>query len=367
MAPYLGKFLAETPDLAWHHGLRSRSTLPSPEKFELGIMPVLFHQDLGKLVFVPKSAKTHRPIVVEPALNGLWQLGVGSYLKGRLASLGIDLRDQEVNRKLALQGSITGSHATIDLKSASDTLSLGVVSELVPSEWVEFLHQLRTGHICYDDRVHELEKFSSMGNGFTFELESSIFWAIARACMRVSGVDDQELGIYGDDIVIPTNAVSLLMEVLDWAGFWVNPQKSFWTGSFRESCGADWLNGHDVRPFYIKDEVSDRVLYTLHNWALRRGERELAALALDTTWPSVRLHGPDGYGDGHLIGSYSLYTKRQHRRDRWVLPGWKLSSGCFDTYTLVPKRHQVRRDGDWLIPGYTSYVRSGAESPTDPH
>jgi hypothetical protein len=312
MLPFVGSLLSEFPDLVLHHCVKSDTHLPlwvdEPDLESRQIVPI--RVDDGSLTFVPKNAKTHRPIIVEPILNGLFQLGVGSYLKDRLALSGLDLRDQDVNRKLARKGSIDGSLATIDLSSASDTISWGLIADLVPFEWLEFLGQFRTGTFSYDGCSYSLEKFSSMGNGFTFELESLVFWALALATTARVGGDVSLVGTFGDDIIVPSEAAPLLFEVLDASGFWVNPEKSFWHGPFRESCGADWLRGEDVRPFYFKEEVSDKYLYVFHNWAMRRGERELAKLCEAWTWEHNRLYGPDGYGDGHLLGSHSLYSKR---------------------------------------------------------
>jgi hypothetical protein len=224
------------------------------------------------------------------------------------------------------------------------------VFDLLPPEWSELLGQLRTGTICYDGLSIKLEKFSSMGNGFTFELESLIFWALALGCCRTVGVDVEHVGVYGDDIIVPTDAAGLLYEVLDHCGFWVNTQKSYIDGPFRESCGADWLNGKDVRPFYLRELISDRVLYIFHNWAIRHGERKLAAICEAWTWEPIRIYGPDGYGDGHLLGGHDLYSRRRDRRRGWC-------GGYFDTYRLRSLRQPKRRSGDWVVPTYSTYVR----------
>lgn len=370
MLPFVGEFLAELPLLSthWHQRWADDVTRevgkpcfplyePDPEFVRI---TVTVGVDDGKLVFVLKNAKTHRPIIAEPPLNGMFQLGVGSHLKDGLASLGLDLRDQERNRKLAREGSIDGSLATIDLSSASDTLSWEFVAFMLPPEWFDLMSKLRTGTFTYSGTSYRLEKFSSMGNGFTFELESAIFYALAFACVSAVGGDVSRIGVFGDDIIVPTDAVDTLFEVFDRSGFWVNPQKSFWTGPFRESCGADWLAGNDVRPFFVRDVISDKTLYNFHNWAMRRGERELAKLCVDWTWEHNRLFGPDGYGDGHLLGSHSLYSRRSDRRRGWC-------GGYFDTYSLKPLRQKKRGAADWIIPAYSVYVRSGADSPTDPY
>jgi hypothetical protein len=362
MFPFVDRYLAEMPYLAEHHSLKDKRCFPLwVDDPDLAVRhKVVVHVDLGNLCFVPKSAKTHRPIIVEPPLNGFWQLSVGAYLKDRLRLFSVDLTDQNRNRSLARIGSEGGGLATLDLSSASDTISWAVVADLIPPEWLEFLEQLRTGSIFYDGSAYRLEKFSSMGNGFTFELESAIFWALAYGCVFCEKEDVSNIGIFGDDIIVPERTVPLLLETLDWCGFLVNPDKSFWSGKFRESCGADWLDGQDVRPFYVRDEISDRTLYIIHNWAMRRGERELASLAEAWTWKALRLYGPDGYGDGHLLGSHSLYSRREDRRRGWC-------GGYFDTYSQRPKRSKNRGLGDWLLPTYSVYVRSGAELETDPY
>jgi len=365
LMPTVGEFLAELPLLVEHHCEKSTRMLPYFEPCPDGVSYLVknrveVRKDDGKLVFVPKDAKTHRPILVEPTLNGMFQLGVGSYLKGRLASHGIDLHDQNRNRNLALRGSVDGSLATIDLSSASDTVSWRLVADLLPDDWFELLAQLRTGTATYEGITVRLEKFSSMGNGYTFELESLLFYGLAFGCVSLCGLPVSDIGIFGDDIIIPTEAVELLFEVFDYAGFWVNPQKSFWRGPFRESCGSDWLNGNDVRPFYIRDHINDKTLYNFHNWLMRRGERELAKICKNWTWEPIRLYGPDGYGDGHLIGSYDLYRKRYDRRAGY-------GGGYFDTYSLRPQRKNILRGGDWIVPAYSVYTRAGAESPTDPY
>lgn len=96
----------------------------------------------------------------------------------------------------------------------------------------------------------EYEKFSSMGNGFTFELETVIFYALARAC----GGSKACTHVFGDDIITESEVVPLLREVLDFCGFVVNEEKSFSSGSFRESCGHDYFDGVFVRPVFWQDE-----------------------------------------------------------------------------------------------------------------
>jgi hypothetical protein len=288
--------------------------------------------DTAKLIFVEKNAKTHRPICVEPLLNGFMQLGIGAYLKDRLRiHAKQDLGDQVRNQSLAQAASISGKLATIDLSSASDTLAFSVVFDLLPEEWVDLLATFRTGHMNYGGREYELEKFSSMGNGYTFELESLIFWALSSACTELSGEDRDLVSVYGDDIIVPVKAVDLLMATLTWCGFNLNREKSYWTGKFRESCGADWLDGDAVRPVFKKTRLSPQWLAVFHNWAWWRGHSALCTIAKSFIPRDLQLFGPPGYGDGHLLGPWN--TTRLPRRER--RRGYE---GCrFDTFRETPR------------------------------
>jgi hypothetical protein len=370
--PFVGGLLAEAPLWATHHaGLRSVKSSPSvatvssdgtvymqdPESSVTVYLDVLVHG--GKLVYVPKDARSMRPIVVEPTLNGFAQKGIGSFIKSRMLSrAGVDLTDQTRNQDLACEGSISNRFATVDMSSASDTVSWSVVRELLPWEWFEFLASWRTGDIETPDGPRELHKFSSMGNAFTFELESLIFFSLAAACCDYLGLES-EICTFGDDVIIDSQAYSLFCQVLGDFGFIVNNEKSFASGPFRESCGADWLSGKSIRPYYFKQVMSERTLYTFHNFAVRHCEPELARLIQSWTDPAQRLFGPDGYGDGHLIGSYTLKKNREARRGGWEV-------GYFDSYSLRPNRLKKRYAGDWLFPSYSVYTRSSERNYSDP-
>jgi hypothetical protein len=305
----------------------------------------------AKLIFVEKNAKTHRPICVEPLLNGFIQLGIGSYLKERLrVRAKQDLSDQQRNQLLAEEASMKGHLATIDLSSASDTLAFSVVFDLLPEEWVDLLASFRTGHMSYGGREYELEKFSSMGNGYTFELESLIFWALSSACTELSGADRDLVSVYGDDIIVPVKAVDLLMASLTWCGFNLNREKSFWTGKFRESCGADWLDGDAVRPVFKKDRLSPQWLAVFHNWAFRNGESTLCSIAKSFIPRDLQLFGPPGYGDGHLLGPWK--TTRLPRRER--RRGFE--GGRFDTFRELSRIAEAIPDNAALTGIYDLYA-----------
>jgi hypothetical protein len=344
--PLVGRVLYELPHILQHHAHTES------DDFAACNVDIVS----GKLMFVPKNCLTDRTIVVEPPLNGLIQKSIGSFIRRKLRKCGIDLRDQTVNQKLAQRGSIHGDVATIDLSSASDTIARQLVWSLLPYPWVELLDQCRSESVVYKNDSFVLEKFSSMGNAFTFELESLIFYALTYATCSYLELDhEKDVSVYGDDIICPVESFPLLTEVLHHCGFILNEKKTFCEGSFRESCGTDYLFGIDIRPFYQRHLISDQNLFVMHNWFVRHCEFDLAGHVLPFLHPEVMLWGPDGYGDGHLIGSHDIRTSRKLTRSGW-------SGGFFDTYVLNPKRFKKPLPGDWIYPVYSIYVSQQAPS-----
>jgi hypothetical protein len=226
----------------------------------------------NKISFVPKSFKTLRSIATEPLLNGYLQKGIDSIMRRRLKAIaGIDLGDQSVNSEMARLGSLGGSnpYCTIDLSSASDSMSIELVRDLVPNDWFDLLDRTRSHRYEYRGTSQRYHKFVSMGNGFCFPLQTLIF---ASACHAVSVVcgSPPDFKVYGDDIVVRQSDALLLLELLRFIGFRNNPDKTFITGSFRESCGTDWLGGLDVRPAYLNFRLTSNIdLYKFHNTTLR--------------------------------------------------------------------------------------------------
>lgn len=227
----------------------------------------------------PKNAKTDRPCAKEPSLNSAYQLAIGQHIR-RLLRLraGVDLDSgQRSQGWFAREGSINSNYATLDLSSASDTLADNLVKLFLPTSWYSYLTKLRSPYTNVDGRWHRLEKFSSMGNGFTFELESLIFWAISSAVQPRETSHD--VHVYGDDIIVPTDSVRDVIWALKWCGFSLNSEKSYYAGPFRESCGQDFFQGTAVRPFYLKEFPDEP-----HKWiAFANGLRRMAYNDPNTT------------------------------------------------------------------------------------
>lgn len=236
----------------------------------------------NKLAYVPKDVKNCRLIAVEPSLNVMIQLGIGKVLTRICRRIGQDITDQERNRQLAREGSITGAFATIDLSDASSLISIELVRFLVPSDWYLLLDAARCKQYTANNgkTFRTWESFSSQGNAFTFPLETLIFTAITRASHEIYceyrglSAGRKNISVYGDDIICPTPSARAVMNGLHACGLRVNTSKSYYNDvspCFRESCGFDAYGGHNVRPIYYKmDALKPSDVAKLHNGLLTR-------------------------------------------------------------------------------------------------
>lgn len=106
-----------------------------------------------------------------------------------------------------------------------------------------------------------MTKFAPMGSACCFPIEAAIFWALAIAAMypstkaiysaffhrRARQIPHMErVSVFGDDIIIPNRYAESYCTLLEDLGLTVNHTKSYTSGPFRESCGADYYDGTDV-------------------------------------------------------------------------------------------------------------------------
>lgn len=226
----------------------------------------------SRLTTVPKNETSVRTIEIQPSGNMVMQLAAGRYLENVLRSIGLDIRHQQpLNKALAKRGSIDGTLCTIDLSNASDTLSIHLLKDLWPSEWVDLFLDLRSPFIEINGINVEPLMVSGMGNGFTFPMMTLTLVALvyanrsSRNYTRSTFIDWSTTAVFGDDIIIPSSEYNSFVEVLTSAGFFVNMKKSFASGQFRESCGGDYLNGVDITPIYVKTLAYDHEIYVAIN------------------------------------------------------------------------------------------------------
>lgn len=270
----------------------------------------------NRLTTVPKDGKIDRPISIEP-LGNLWlQLGIGRYLKRRLEFIGLPAFSpvsrelfpgyeyksadaQTVHRDLLRRCS--SEFSTIDLSSASDTIALELVREVLPPDWFSLLDCCRSKFSSVPSdggpRWRLLEKFSSMGNGFTFELETFVFTSLLSVAFGLTpGID---LWVFGDDIILPKRYFDSACNLLSVFGFTPNLRKSYKDGPFYESCGGNLHSGIDVTPLRLKGPLEDVAeLYAFHNACARRGfPRKVLRLIRNLIPKPLQFPGPEQLGD----------------------------------------------------------------------
>lgn len=280
---------------------------------------VLCPHETNVLFTVDKKTDIDRVACKEPEINMFLQRSIGSHIRHRLRRFGIDLNDQSINRGLA-KSAVKRNLATIDLSSASDSITRQLVIALLPFDWWHLLDDIRVHSTSVDGyEDHELEMFSSMGNGFTFELESAIFWALTRAVMHESGIRGT-VSVYGDDIIAPCAIAPRLARIFNWFGFSVNQKKSSWSGPFRESCGGHYHNSYDISPFYLKDPVTRKTdVIRLLNFLMEWDSREVGFIT-DTSilkfhrhWSALipkHLHGGQDPFDSSALVTGAKPNKR---------------------------------------------------------
>lgn len=292
-----------------------------------------------RVVQVPKTLKTPRIIALEPAHMQYMQQAILDVLRPRLELQRIpgNTRDsacypminftsQESNRLLAREGSLSGSLATLDLSEASDRVSLQHVSAVFASSpnVLEAVLAVRSTHADVPGHgVIPLTKYASMGSALCFPVEAMVFLAVVfhGLCTAEStqGLRSQIVGykdqvrVYGDDIIVPTHMVNSVIQSLELFGFKVNTGKSFWNGKFRESCGGDYFEGHDVNVVKVRrefpsshtDALEVKSLAELRNRLYWRGMWKTAYWLDDVIAPLLKGYFPYVSSTSELIGRES--------------------------------------------------------------
>lgn len=326
----------------------------------------------GNIYFsVPKTALTERPCAKEPSINAYYQRAQGLVLRRRLEARGFTFeRAQEVHQAMAQKASVMDDFCTVDLTSASDCKAYALVRLACPQRWFDSLNQTRSPFTEVDGHWHRVEKFSSMGNGFTFELETAIFAAI---CLAVNpalrpGVD---LFVFGDDIIVPKDDGEAVVAALKFLGFTPNPGKTFLSGDFRESCGGDFFRGTAVRGFFLEEYPNEPQDWISFANGIRRScgrlfddVRRAWFSILDCIPAEIRAcRGPEELGDICIHDCPTRWSIRVRSSIRWVrvYRPHRYEGTDWDRFDssiqLAGALYGVRlkrlvRDG---LPGYTRY------------
>lgn len=210
------------------------------------------NEQSAKVLLVPKDSRGPRLISCEPLAFQWIQGGLGAAIvelveKHPLTQGVVNFTDQEHNRDAALLGSRDGRYATLDLKEASDRVSLGLVRLLFPEPLVSALLASRSlSTRLPNGEVIQLHKFAPMGSSLCFPILALTIWSILHAAMDTHS--RERMLVYGDDVVVPTAQAAYATAVLETFGLKVNVMKSCTSGLFRESCGMDAISGTCVTP-----------------------------------------------------------------------------------------------------------------------
>ena len=277
-------FARERPGRTRNEGFSRRETIDTQGERS---------RDSARQKFVPKDITKSRTISMEPNIFMYFQQEVMRWMvnsmeKG-LISRFVNLRDQSMSQDAAVHGSLYFSTDTIDLSSASDSVSVELVRRIFPSDYLFYMMATRSSRVeLYDgSSITSVSKFAPMGSAVCFPTQCIIFTAVCLyAAIAVSSQEDTGVRVYskgeirkfirtslwkrrssdspftrkleppvvyGDDIAVDSRTTGTVISTLSRLGFTVNRSKSF-TGSqsFRESCGVFAFEGHDVTPVMFR-------------------------------------------------------------------------------------------------------------------
>jgi len=230
-----------------------------------------------RVITVPKTLKTPRIIAIEPACmqymqQALFRLILDGLKRDDFLYSVIGIEDQDPNRELACYGSLSGELATLDLSEASDRVSNQHVRVLFADhplllEAVQASRSRKADVPGYG--VQRLAKFASMGSALCFPIEAMVFLTIIYlgieselsaplSCEADVNRFRKQVRVFGDDLIVPADYVLSVVNALGTFGYKVNIGKSFWTGRFRESCGREFYDGHDVSIVKVRSILPTR-------------------------------------------------------------------------------------------------------------
>lgn len=207
----------------------------------------------ARIALVPKDYRGPRVICVEPKENQFAQQGLMELLYGHLQTCELTRRsinfvDVSPSREICY----TYKYSTIDLKDASDHLSLDVAKLLLPKWFFALVTRYRTREIITGLKSLPKVKprsLATMGNALCFPLETLLFWAITQAqanlywkeCRRNGKrLPSRAVRVFGDDIIVDTRVAPFLVTTLATFGLQVNQVKTCINSHVRESCG-EWV------------------------------------------------------------------------------------------------------------------------------
>jgi hypothetical protein len=204
-----------------------------------------------------------------------------------------------------------------------------------------------------------MRKFAPQGSAVTFPVQTITFTLLAlysimltkgcKASVVLEKYTDL-VQVFGDDIILPSDSYQILVDLLTSLSLKVNDSKSFASGSFREACGMDAYDGHDVTPIRVRrpysgsDPTSLESTVSASNNLFLRGYWHTSAALLKTVPIPERKLLAIGAPDGGAVsltsfcGSYS-----GHLRSRW---NDEIHVNEVRTIVVKSKTNMVHSDGD---------------------
>jgi len=211
----------------------------------------------AQVLLVPKDSRGPRLISCEPVdfqwiQQGLRQAIYELVETHPLTRFNVFFTNQQPNQFGALLGSQNGKYATLDLKEASDRVSVSLVHLLFPDHLHRYLDASRSAStVLPSGEKLTLRKYAPMGSALCFPIMALTIWAILTASAPDADTRESIL-VYGDDVIVPTAYAESAMNILEVFGLKINRAKSCVQGSFRESCGVDAFKGIDVTPVRLR-------------------------------------------------------------------------------------------------------------------
>jgi hypothetical protein len=246
-------------------GYVRRRKRPRPLKYK-----VAAHGARARYESVPKTYAKPRGICIEENEVQWLQQALRRALYERIerhpeTKGRVNFTSQELNGRLALDGSLDKEWVTIDLSSASDLVFRCLVAYLFGGNkpMLDAILAVSSTEIELPVDVPGLpvrgflpiNKIAPMGSAICFPIMALVIYSLIRAILNSSQVpqaDKRKVYVYGDDIIVSRACAQAVYDWLPEFGFRINQTKSFRFSHFRESCGVHAYRGVDITPTRIK-------------------------------------------------------------------------------------------------------------------
>lgn len=328
--------------------------------------PNFVYSDICELFTVAKQYNKVRVAAKCQLGNMLLQRPIGEFLRSRLRRVGIDIRVQESFHKFLVE-KFWDVYATLDQSDASDRLCVELCRQLLPYDWFRLLNLTRHHNVCdLSGTVRPLHKMANQGCGFIFELQTLIYYALAKATVLYDHGRDRGnstlISVYGDDLICEEVFAPAIADTLVYFGQKINFDKSFFSGRFKESCGNDTFDGCNIRPVYVKQfSKGIRGYYEITNIVKRLSARYLNDCAFDKRFIRAykrclsaipnhkKLFGSSGLGDAVIQASSheisELLSDYQGSRTGYFKRGqWR--------QLMLINQHPSRMHDNWKIKNF---------------